>query len=50
MNAYTLYIHIIASYVASMCTHKIPYKLWREKNFGEFGESSQFAKFFSPIS
>jgi len=30
----------------------IPYskKLWRVKNFGEFGESQQFANFFSPIS
>ena len=28
----------------------IPYrtKLWRGENFGEFGESPQFAKFFSP--
>ena len=31
---------------------QLPYskKLWRRKNFGEFGESPQFAKFFSPIS
>ena len=29
----------------------IPYriKLWKGKNFGEFGELPQFAKFFSPI-
>ena len=29
---------------------QIPYrtKLWRGENFGEFGESPQFAKFFSP--
>ena len=29
----------------------VPYskKLWRGKNFGEFGESQQFANFFSPI-
>ena len=29
----------------------LPYskKLWRGKNFGEFGEISKFAKFFSPI-
>jgi len=29
----------------------IPYskKLWRGKNLGEFGESQQFANFFSPI-
>ena len=28
----------------------LPYrtKLWRGENFGEFGESPQFAKFFSP--
>ena len=30
--------------------NKLPYrtKLWRGENFGEFGESPQFAKFFSP--
>ena len=30
---------------------EIPYskKLWRGKNFGEFGESQQFANFFLPI-
>ena len=29
---------------------ELPYrtKLWRGENFGKFGESSQFAKFFSP--
>ena len=29
----------------------LPYskKLWRGKNFGEFGESQQFANFFLPI-
>ena len=31
--------------------HHIPYrtKLWWGENFGEFGESSQFAKFFANI-
>ena len=31
--------------------YTVPYgkKLWRGKNFGEFGESQQFANFFSPI-
>jgi len=36
----------------SQTMHKIPYskKLWRGKNYGEFGESQQFANFFLPIS
>ena len=35
---------------ANWWMYHLPYrtKLWRGENFGEFGESPQFAKFFSP--
>jgi len=47
----------LKSYVATLCNYMlgkfivctyVPYskKLWRRKNFGEFGESQQFANFF----
>ena len=39
-------------FLVRSCVHlqELPYrtKLWRGENFGEFGESPQFAKFFSP--
>ena len=43
---FTLLICIKWKSLVTFCT--IPYrtKLWRGENFGEFGESLQFAKFF----
>ena len=43
------YLHLNCLGTFTICMH-LPYrtKLWRGENFGEFGESPQFAKFFSP--
>jgi len=48
---FNLFLKIMTS-LQQKVSFKLPYskKLWRWKNFGEFGESQQFANFFRQFS